>query len=79
MRSTTLKKQMHNAIDRINDDDFLAAINTILQQKSSEYSYELSSEEKKELMKRRKGHFSGTSKDITLNLIKENAVARYKK
>ncbi len=65
MKSSPIKKQLHQAIERIEDDTFLKAINTILQQKKLEYHFELNKEEKKELEKRKKQHLSGRSKNIT--------------
>lgn len=79
MKAIPIKKQLHEAIDLIEDDMFLKAINTILQQKSGEYHFELNEEEKSELARRKKQHLSGKSKNTTFEEIKKHAVSRIKK
>ena len=59
MKALEIKKEMHHAIDVIDDKSFLQAIYTILNEKSKEYEYDLSSEEKKELDVLRKQHKTG--------------------
>jgi len=79
MKAAAIKKQMYHAIHLIEDDTFLEAINTILQQKSGEFIFELNSEDKKELEKRRKQHLSGKSKSVTFEEIKKHAVSKLKR
>ena len=62
MKATVIKKELHHAIYVINDTDFLKAIYVLLNEKSKEYEYELSTEEKQELDYLRKQHKSGKSK-----------------
>jgi len=79
MKATSIRQQLHTAIDKIEDDAFLKAINIILQQKSSEFDFELNASEKKELDKRRLLHFSGKSKSVSFEDIKKHAVSLLKK
>lgn len=51
MKVTSIKKEMHHAIDLIEDKDFLKAVSVILNEKSKEYNYKLSEDDKKELEK----------------------------
>jgi hypothetical protein len=79
MKATAIKKEMHHAIDVIDDTDFLKAIYVLLNEKSKEYEYELSDEEKEELNNLRKQHKSGKSKSYTLAEVREKALSRIKR
>ena len=50
MKTATLKKELHNAIDCIDDNTILEAVYTLLNK--NVYEYELSKEQKKELDRR---------------------------
>ncbi|MEW6470579.1 MAG: hypothetical protein AB1458_16835 [Bacteroidota bacterium] len=62
MRVTTLKKELHQAIDSIRDENLLEAVYTILNR--SLYDYKLTKEQKKELISRLKKHEQGDSQNI---------------
>lgn len=47
MKAETLKKAMHQAIDLIDDKDFLKAIHTLLNEKSKEYEFFLAMRKRK--------------------------------
>ena len=76
MTTIAIKKEMHQAIDVINDTSFLKAIYTLLNEKSKEYNFELNSEQKKELEKRQKSHRSGKSKSYSFAEVKKYALSR---
>jgi putative addiction module component (TIGR02574 family) len=65
MTRTTLKKELHQAIDNIQDEQFLKAIYTILSEKMSEYHYSLSRDQEAELDRRIAAHKSGESKSYS--------------
>jgi hypothetical protein len=79
MTTITIKKQMHHAIDVIEDKDFLKAVYLILNEKSKEYDYELSNEEKKELDELEKLNKAGKLKSVTLAQIRKEAHRRTRK
>ena len=79
MKAITIKKEMHQAIDVIDDTNFLKAIYVLLNEKTKEYGYELSEEEKQELDYLRKQHKSGKSKSYTLADVRKEALIRIKK
>ena len=79
MKAIAIKKEMHHAIDLIEDKDFLKAINILLNEKSKEYEYDLSAAEKKELDNLRKLHISGKSKSYTVAEVRKNVHNKLKK
>lgn len=79
MKATVIKKEMHHAIDVIDDTDFLKAIYVLLNEKSKEYEYELSSKEKQELDYLRKQHKLGKSKSYTMAEVRKQALSKIKK
>lgn len=79
MKATAIKKEMHHAIDVIEDKAFLKAIHVLLNEKSKDYDYEFSDEEKKELDFLRKQHKSGKSKSFTVAEVRKAALAKIKK
>ncbi len=79
MTTITIKKQLHHAIDVIEDKDFLKAVYLILNEKSKEYDYELSSEDKKELDELEKLNKAGKLKSVTLAQIRKEAQSRKRK
>jgi hypothetical protein len=62
MRATELRKELHFAIDSIQDESLLEAVFTILNKGMNDY--ELSSDHKKELNKRIESHEKGLSSSI---------------
>jgi putative addiction module component (TIGR02574 family) len=76
MKTTALKKEMHLAIDRIEDSTFLKAIYTILNDKSKEY--QLTEEDKEEIDRRLDSYEKGKSKLYTWEEVKR-AIRKTKK
>jgi len=79
MKAIAIKKEMHHAIDVIEDKDFLKAVYVILNEKSKEYDYNLSDDDKKELDKLEKQNKAGKLKSVTLAQIRKEAYSRVKK
>lgn len=79
MKTIAIKKEMHKAIDVIEDPDFLQAVYLILNEKSKDYEFELTEEEKKELDHLKKEHKAGKSKSYTMDELRRNAQLRLKK
>lgn len=73
MKTTVLKKEMHDAINIIEDTGFLKAINLLLNEKSREYEYELSEKEKDELDSLRAQHKAGKSKSYSMTDVRKTA------
>lgn len=73
MKTTVLKKEMFDAINIIEDTGFLKAINLLLHEKSKEYEYELSENEKVELDNLRDQHKAGKSKSFTMAEVRKMA------
>jgi hypothetical protein len=79
MKALAIKKEMHQAIDLIEDKDFLKAVFVILNEKSKEYNFELSADDKKEIDALEKQNKSGKLKSVTLSQIRKEAYSRAKK
>ncbi len=79
MKTLSIKKELHTAIDVIEDKEFLKAIHLLLNEKSKEYTYELSEEEKKELDMLSKQHKSGKSKSYSMEEVRKQAHSKLKK
>jgi len=79
MKAIAIKKEMHHAIDVIEDKDFLKAIYVLLNDKSKEYDYELTDEDKKELDELKKQNKSGKLKSVTLAQIRQKALGEKRK
>jgi hypothetical protein len=79
MKAVAIKQEMHRAIDIIADKDFLKAVNKILNDKSKEYEYEFSDEEKEELEHLQQLYRSGKSKSTTMAEIRKKANSTLKK
>ena len=60
MKAATLKKELHLAIDRIDDEKLLEAVYVILNKSSFDYS--LTVEQEQELYRRLDEHEKGTAK-----------------
>lgn len=63
MKTSTLKKELHLAIDRIDDESLLQAVYVIINKSS--HDYVLTAEQQKELYKRLDEDKKGTSKYIS--------------
>lgn len=79
MKAIAIKKEMHHAIDVIEDKDFLKAVYVILNEKSKEYDYNLSDDDKKELDELDKQNKAGKLKSVSLAQIRKEAYSRVKK
>ncbi len=79
MKALAIKKELHTVIDVIEDKEFLKAIYILLNEKSKEYTYELSADEKKELDNLSKQHKSGKSKSYSMEEVRKYAHSKLKK
>ena len=72
MSEAEIKKNLHIAIEEINDEAFLQAVYTIVSSKVEESKeYELTPEQLRILEDRRAKHLSGESKSYTWDEVKE--------
>jgi hypothetical protein len=74
-----LKRELIKAIDGIEDSKFLAAVYTIINEKSREEAYDLTNAQWKEVERRRKAYKSGQRKTYTLAETKKMMLATLKK
>lgn len=66
MTTTLIKKKLKEAINEIDDSDFLQALHTIVNsKKEGEALYQLTPAQKKELNRRQARHKSGQSKSYS--------------
>lgn len=79
MKAISIKKEIHHAIDVIEDKDFLKAVYVIINEKSKEYNFELNENQKEELDELKKQHKNGNLKSTSLNQIRKNALSKIKK
>jgi len=77
MTTTALKKELHKAIDDIDDESFLRAVYTIVNEKKSQF--DLSEEEWKEVELAQKLHKAGKSKSFSWDEVKNYVKSRSKK
>ena len=79
MTTINLKKNIHKAVDKINDTDLLHAVYTILEREiENTEEYELTPPQKKELDRRLANHKSGKSKSYSWEEVKTNLLNRKK-
>ena len=79
MTTAVLKKKLNKAINEIDDAQFLEALHTIVSSKQEEeLIYELSTEQKKELDRRKANHLSGKSKSYSWEEVKSSILKRKK-
>lgn len=79
MASINLKKNIHKAVDKINDQELLQAVYTILEREvENAEEYALTSAQKKELERRLTNHKSGKSKSHAWEEVKTNLLNRKK-
>lgn len=77
MTTTLIKKKLTEAINEINDTDFLEALQIIVNSKKNEESvYQLSASQKKELDKRLENHKSEKSKSYTWTEVKNSLLKK---
>jgi Putative addiction module component len=77
MTTTLLKKKLTKAINEIEDEQFLKALDTIVSSKQEdEMIYELSAAQKKELDKRKANHLSGKSPSYSWAQVKKAALKK---
>jgi hypothetical protein len=79
MKAIAIKKEMHHAIDIIEDKDFLNAIHILLNNKSKEYDFELSDDTKKELDALKKLNKAGKLKSVSRSQIRKEAISEVRK
>jgi hypothetical protein len=71
MTTTALKKEIVKAIDTIEDESFLQAIYTIINNRNPRYDFELSDEDINILQEREEKYKSGKSKTYTREQVKK--------
>jgi len=77
MTKETLKKNIHQTVDRINDTALLEAVYTLLNKASNSFEdYELSASEIKIIEERKANYLSGKSKGMTVNELKKRLQKR---
>jgi putative addiction module component (TIGR02574 family) len=77
MTTTLLKKKLTKAINEIEDEQFLKALDTIVSSKQEdEMIYELSAAQKKELDRRKANHLSGKSPSYSWAQVKKAALKK---
>ncbi|HEV7230617.1 MAG TPA: hypothetical protein VGO45_04770 [Bacteroidia bacterium] len=77
MTTTALKKELHKAIDSIDDATFLQAVYTIVNEKKLQF--DLSADEWKEIELAQKHHKAGKSKSYNWDEVKNYAKGHSKK
>ena len=77
MTTTLIRKKLTQAINEIEDTDFLRALHTIVNSKKEEEAiYQLSSPQKKELDKRKEKHLKGESKSYSWAEVKKSLLKK---
>lgn len=79
MTQTALKKELHKAIDNIDDDNLLEAIYTILNSRANAHSFELSDEDLRIVEERRVLYEAGKLKTTTLAEFKKKVKKKLSK
>jgi len=79
MTKTALKKELHKAIDNIEDDTLLEAIYTILNSQHKQYSFELSEEDWNVVEERRASYEAGKSKAYTIKEVRKRIMKNLSK
>jgi putative addiction module component (TIGR02574 family) len=79
MTTVNLKKNIHKAVDKIDDAELLQAVYTILEREIGNLEeYELTAAQKKELDRRLANHKSGKSKSYSWEEVKASLLNRKK-
>ena len=76
MTTISLKKNIHQVVDSIDDADFLKAVLTIVSDKRKEQNYQLTPEQLSILDDREKNHLAGKSKSYKLSELKKALAAK---
>jgi hypothetical protein len=81
MTTTTIKKELHKAIDNMGDSSFLKAVYAMFKEYTITYdgTYQLSPAEKDELDEQKELHKAGKTKSYTLSEVRKLAVGKVKK
>jgi len=79
MTQNALKKELHKAIDNIEDDTLLGAIYTILNSQHKQYSFELSEEDWNVVEERRASYEAGKSKAYTIKEVRKRIMKNLSK
>jgi hypothetical protein len=76
MTASTLRKELHKAIDNIEDQSFLKAVFTIVNEKK--FEYDLSPDQWHDVEQAQKLHKSGKSKSYSWEEVKKHAKSKAK-
>jgi hypothetical protein len=79
MTTTALKKEIVKAIDTIEDENFLQAIYTIINNRNPRYDFELSNEDMRILREREVAYKSGKTKVYTKEEMRKRVLKNLKK
>ena len=79
MRTAEIKKEIYKAIDNIEDENFLQAVYTIINEKSQEQLYDLSPEQWAEVDIIQKQHKEGKNNNYSWEEVKRYAKSKLKK
>jgi hypothetical protein len=81
MTATTLKKELHHAIDKMPDAGFLKAVYAMFKEYTVSYDsdYELNPEDKANLDQQRKLHKAGKTKSYTVAEVRKMVLGKLKK
>ena len=78
MTKTTLKKNIHKAIDNINDDAILQAVYTLLNNVSTE-DHDWTDEDIRIVEERRANYLNGKTKAMSMSEVKKRLSKRFSK
>jgi hypothetical protein len=76
MTQTALKKELHKAIDNIDDESILKAVYTILNSRTTYSSFQLSDEDIRIIEERKASYKAGKSKGYTVKEIKAKVLKK---
>ena len=76
MTTTILKRNITDELNKIQDENFLKAVYTIVANKADESEYELTDFQRSELDKRRENHKKGISKSYSWQTVRKNALKK---
>jgi hypothetical protein len=79
MTKTALKKELHKAIDNIDDNSILEAVYTILNSRASSSSFELSDEDWRIIEERKSLYEAGKLKTLSLTEFKKKVKKKLSK
>lgn len=79
MSQTALKKEIHKAIDNIDDDQLLEAIYTILNSRAYNSSFELTDEDIRVIEERRSAYKAGKTRMLSPSEVKKKILKKLSK